>query len=281
MDETQISITVKPIYIERLVYWILIAALIILLIFSWTRSCNTTEKTTTQQNQQAAPPTTPPANNPPAANNTPAASCTDGIRNQDESDVDCGGSCSLKCSNGKVCKSNADCISNVCTSGTCAASAPAALSGKVDLTLSSVDTQKSPPHTNTFDNSTYYTYKVTGVNYVIKNGLSDDITPHVKVFIKDSVSSVCLNELTVDDANNCGKPYAEFDLATIASGKTLTADTPLPNGEGGYVYQTVGNSYDPSDPNKDSFKVVMYIYDQNGDPIGGKTISSAYLYNPS
>jgi len=48
------------------------------------------------------------------------ASCTDGVKNGDETDVDCGGSCS-PCANGTNCLVNSDCQSGVCSGGTCAA----------------------------------------------------------------------------------------------------------------------------------------------------------------
>lgn len=48
-----------------------------------------------------------------------APTCTDGFKNGNESDVDCGGSCP-KCSPGKLCTSPLDCTQNVCdTFGTC------------------------------------------------------------------------------------------------------------------------------------------------------------------
>ncbi len=43
-------------------------------------------------------------------------SCTNGVRDGDESDVDCGGSCS-KCSDGKQCNSASDCMSGYCSAG--------------------------------------------------------------------------------------------------------------------------------------------------------------------
>ena len=43
-----------------------------------------------------------------------AASCSDKVKNGDETDVDCGGSCSTKCANSKVCKKDADCQSGKC-----------------------------------------------------------------------------------------------------------------------------------------------------------------------
>jgi hypothetical protein len=52
-----------------------------------------------------------------------AASCTDGVRNGSESDVDCGGSCTAKCAVGEKCVIPADCVSNSCSSGTCGGSA--------------------------------------------------------------------------------------------------------------------------------------------------------------
>ncbi|MGC4064073.1 MAG: hypothetical protein QM784_05420 [Polyangiaceae bacterium] len=46
-------------------------------------------------------------------------SCTDGIRNGNESDIDCGGSCTAKCANGKACSVNADCQSSLCSQSVC------------------------------------------------------------------------------------------------------------------------------------------------------------------
>ena len=52
-------------------------------------------------------------------NNTSASSCTDGIKNGTETDVDCGGSCPTKCANNKLCLVNTDCSSDNCLSRTC------------------------------------------------------------------------------------------------------------------------------------------------------------------
>ncbi len=41
-------------------------------------------------------------------------SCTDGIKNQGEADIDCGGPCSTKCANGKTCSTGTDCTSTYC-----------------------------------------------------------------------------------------------------------------------------------------------------------------------
>ncbi len=47
------------------------------------------------------------------------ATCSDGIKNGNESDVDCGGSCANKCSDGQVCAMSSDCLSSVCFAGVC------------------------------------------------------------------------------------------------------------------------------------------------------------------
>ena len=47
--------------------------------------------------------------------------CSDGLRNGNETDVDCGGSCGSTCGIGKICSSNPDCSSGNCSAGVCAA----------------------------------------------------------------------------------------------------------------------------------------------------------------
>jgi hypothetical protein len=48
-------------------------------------------------------------------------SATDGVKNSDETDVDCGGSVAPRCADGKTCGAGTDCTSKVCTDGTCQA----------------------------------------------------------------------------------------------------------------------------------------------------------------
>lgn len=48
-----------------------------------------------------------------------AASCSDGVRNQDETAVDCGGACGPTCEPGDACFNNSDCASGECTGGVC------------------------------------------------------------------------------------------------------------------------------------------------------------------
>jgi|GEM_PF-6286748 len=50
---------------------------------------------------------------------TGEGTCTDGIKNQDETDVDCGGSKCPKCGYPHSCNIGTDCISGICTGGIC------------------------------------------------------------------------------------------------------------------------------------------------------------------
>jgi hypothetical protein len=51
------------------------------------------------------------------------AACDDGVKNGDETDVDCGGATCAKCDDGKQCTDGAGCTSGVCASGVCKAPA--------------------------------------------------------------------------------------------------------------------------------------------------------------
>ncbi len=45
--------------------------------------------------------------------------CDDGIKNGNETDVDCGGSCGATCANDRSCQGNGDCASGHCCDGAC------------------------------------------------------------------------------------------------------------------------------------------------------------------
>src|SRR5205807_154356 len=45
--------------------------------------------------------------------------CNDGIKNQGESDIDCGGANCTKCDDGKACGGIGDCKSNLCVASVC------------------------------------------------------------------------------------------------------------------------------------------------------------------
>jgi hypothetical protein len=65
------------------------------------------------------------------------ATCSDGVKNGTETDVDCGGGTCPACSNGKACQVSSDCQSVDCVSGVC--SAPSCHDGVQDGQETDVD----------------------------------------------------------------------------------------------------------------------------------------------
>ena len=72
------------------------------------------------QSEEQTPPPPPPIPPPPliedggsVIESLNASSCNDKIKNQDETDIDCGGNCG-KCTNGNLCLVDSDCISDYC-----------------------------------------------------------------------------------------------------------------------------------------------------------------------
>jgi len=55
---------------------------------------------------------------------TPEPTCSDGVQNGNETDVDCGGPTCPKCTEGKHCSVATDCATGVCTGGVCVAPPP-------------------------------------------------------------------------------------------------------------------------------------------------------------
>jgi hypothetical protein len=67
------------------------------------------------------------------------ATCTDGVKNGAETDIDCGGGTCGKCANGKTCSGNTDCLSAGCVGGVCAVVAATCSDGLKNGTESDVD----------------------------------------------------------------------------------------------------------------------------------------------
>lgn len=67
------------------------------------------------------------------------ATCLDGAKNQDESDVDCGGSCATKCALTKACGANSDCGVTAMCSGNVCVLAPTCVDGAKNGVESDVD----------------------------------------------------------------------------------------------------------------------------------------------
>jgi len=81
-------------------------------------SVNITDDDVDNREPTVAPTFAPPTLAP--STQTPTTSfCDDGQKDQDETDVDCGGSVCNPCDDGKMCSKNSDCKSNDCTLSTC------------------------------------------------------------------------------------------------------------------------------------------------------------------
>lgn len=57
----------------------------------------------------------------------PTPSCSNGVKDVGEADVDCGASCPNKCANSQTCGAPADCSSSYCSANKCTATAPTGL----------------------------------------------------------------------------------------------------------------------------------------------------------
>jgi hypothetical protein len=264
MDETQISITIKPIYIERLVYWIIILVLAVLLVICYTKDTaksatvvDSTQTDTAAKPEQNAMPEPDPVP-------SPVASCSDAKKNQDETDIDCGGVCT-KCISGKACAASSDCVSGICTSGTCTNAVAKNLSGKVEFDLTNVE----------FTKTASGTVKVTGISFKVTNGLDKDFAAlQLQVYLKNKNNVYCINQLSGGD---CDQAFAVVNLGKIASGKSATLSHTLESGE--YVsgsFVRAGDYYNVGD----QFYVAAFLYDSTGNLIDGKTISDAHQVKP-
>lgn len=67
-----------------------------------------------------------------------AASCSDGVKDQDESDVDCGGTICLACEPGRGCNLDSDCSTHLCIGGSCRVG-PSCTDGRQDGDETDVD----------------------------------------------------------------------------------------------------------------------------------------------
>ncbi|HVW25872.1 MAG TPA: hypothetical protein VHC69_10905 [Polyangiaceae bacterium] len=72
----------------------------------------------------------------PSACVQPPPACTDGVKNGDETDTDCGGSCP-RCAGGGACNHGADCLSAACVNGVCAT--PSCTNGVQDSMETDID----------------------------------------------------------------------------------------------------------------------------------------------
>ncbi len=256
MGEGRITITIKPRQVERVFYWVIIIILSALLMMSYLKDTVSTARTS-----QAAPAEQDVGAHAPAEQEAPAVeetgTCTDGKKNQDETGVDCGGSCT-GCKAGYTCKTADDCAGDYCVSNKCTNTKPVTLSGEIELTITGVKTEKVSSGA----------VKVTEVSYQVKNGKQRNMGQVTgKVFVKSKRdSSYCLSQLPSEETS-CPKEYALFHFTGPRTGETLKDSVELKNKyTGGSLVTNWGAStyYEIGD----DFNVFLYLYDESGEPLG-------------
>lgn len=175
----------------------------------------------------------------------PAANCTDGEKNQDETDVDCGGDCD-PCAEGLACALDADCADGRCAAGLCNATLPEVPS---TLTISKVD----------YNGTARTAAIVTSLAVTVKNGAAKKSFFALEVYIRDKDDFEYLNQQP--DWNEI-KPYATVQLEGIDASKTVTRTISL---AGAYTLgKGITGPIELYEPGSD-FYVEARLVSQNGD----------------
>ncbi len=103
----------------------------------------------------------------------PSVSCSDGIKNGDESDTDCGGSCAQKCDNEKACNSNDDCLSFKCEGNLCKGADCKMVSGSGQIIVNEIftnpNTSAKMEHSNNNQMKFIELYNTTGDKLYLRN----------------------------------------------------------------------------------------------------------------
>ncbi len=171
------------------------------------------------------------------------ATCDDSIKNQGESDIDCGGPCD-KCNNGKICSIDNDCQSRFCSFGTCK-EADECHDGRFSGHETDIDCGGPCPEKCT-----------EGMGC----SLNEDCGENLKC-----VSSIC--KQCADDDENCdGAP----DTAKDSDGDGMTDEWEIQNGL---------NPDDPNDADADSDKdglTNLEEFRQRTDPNAADTDSDGF-----
>lgn len=249
-----------PALFERIIYWIVILVLVGVLVYllmhpQGASSSLSSSKLNTGVGTNATSlsnvTNVSTTSSPKASSITTKASCTDGTKNQNEVDVDCGGACAT-CGIGKHCISDSDCKSANCVSSKCAN----ALSGKISLVLKDVKyvADSSSPA------------KVTSVKITITNGRSETANLMLEIYVLTENELYYLNQIQQDELDKNYKPYATIPLNPLASGKILeqTYDLKDHYAASSYLYSLTGNY-----KGGDSFVVQIRLVDRDtGNTLG-------------
>lgn len=216
MDEIRIRITTRM--LERVAFIFIILVLLVLLLFVWFRTPTCTDTIDDGATAPVAGNGDEPETNstPPAVEDDPET-CDDGKKNQDETDVDCGGDCG-DCAEGKRCGLNADCAKGECRDGICDSSPK--LSGTLTLSVKAVECSERPNTGNAVLNS---------VSLTVNNQLDKTLQADAEIYVKTSTGIHYLNQRTEDEARGDYKPYSVLDLPGIGSGQEMSNSYALPS----------------------------------------------------
>jgi hypothetical protein len=265
-----VEIVIKPIHLERFIYAVVIIVLAVLLIVHWGGGKCDAEKEakgttvpgaglnqTNQTNQ--------------TANTTQLTLCANGIKDQDETDIDCGGSKCNGCGENKLCNANTDCGTGFfcyqsikcrkpsCTDGIknqdetavdcggkcegywyddkCNAAPKPTYSGKVDLSILSV--AKS---INAGSGSGYA--KLDNVKFRVVNGKDKDVSLTAYVYArKESGTPYYESQMSGEEI-----PVATVDVPTLSLGENFTATA------------NISKTLTQTEPT-DAYKVVIQLRD--------------------
>ncbi len=267
-----VEIVIKPIHLERLIYSIVIIVLVILLITHWNGGSSSVDKEAkgntptgaglNQTNQTTNLTTT----------NQTVNLCANGIKDQDETDIDCGGSkctgcaefkaCNVDtdCATGSYCAQHIKCLKASCTDGiknqnevvvdcggvcggywydnACNPQPKPQYSGAVDLSIISVKDSLNP--------SSGYA-RIDNVKYSVANGKPADFLGTVYIYARDSggmpyfESSITGEEI----------PIKTVELPSLSQGQnyteTINITKTLPETEPTEAYRIVVSLRDSSD----------------------------------
>jgi uncharacterized repeat protein (TIGR01451 family) len=141
----------------------------------------------------------------------PAPTCSDGIKNQTETDVDCGGTVCGTCANGKACLVAADCTSATCTAGVC--SAPPGGETQIAITSAIAGGAVQTPAINAIDGNETSRYTNDGTL----------ATASIKLQIASAASISKLRLLMFSSANRTYPIRVSVGSTVVFTGSTATA----------------------------------------------------------
>ncbi|MBR9693110.1 hypothetical protein GOV07_04240 [Candidatus Woesearchaeota archaeon] len=243
---------------ERTIYLVIIGILAMLLIFSYLgdNDCDPDEVTDdVEEDTDVAPPETNETEEPEVEPEPePTETCLDGIKNQDETDVDCGGSSCNSCDEGKDCELNSDCREAVCNDDMICKASPD-LSGERTIKITNVD----------FIENDGSTAKVSEVSFRIDNGVDEILSARVEIWVKTDDALYYLAQ-PMDEEEDGENPYGEYSLPLIPAGekRSYTVDRDSDSYSSGYLFSIpTGAYYDPGD----DFIVEVKLIGKTGEGI--------------